>query len=131
MAALTDEIWDRALDYDQVLTRPGDIALRNALTFDGLVQNGGLWYAVEVYAVDEEYPIDAIIDGYRTLGLESTASAIERAHAEYEQTYGIGDEEAWGDAEERITDEYPIDTDDIDAALARTYAQEPELFAPA
>lgn len=130
MASATDDIWNRALDDDQTAARPGDIALRNVLTFDGMVRGGGFWYAIEVHAVDEEFPIDAVADGYRTLGLESVASAIERAHDEYEQTYAIGDEDAWADAEERINDEYTLEEDDLADALERTYAQEPEAFAP-
>lgn len=130
MASATEAIWNRALEYDWAATRPGDIALRNVLTFDGMVNNGGLWYAIEVHSADEEFPLDAIAEGYRTLGLEATAAAIERAGAEYEQTAGVGDEDAWGEAEERVNAEYGIDGDALWAALERTLAAEPELFAP-
>jgi hypothetical protein len=129
-SAATDDIWNRALDFDWDATLAGDVALRNVLTFDGMVNNGGLWYAIEVHATDEEFPIHAIVDGYRTLGLETTAHTVERAHEEYEQTVGIGDDEAWADAEERITEEYTLEHDDLSDALERTLTQEPELFAP-
>ena len=46
------------------------------------------------------------------------------------ETAGIGDEEAWGEAEERVNGEYRIEDEDILAAIERTHAQEPELFAP-
>ncbi|MFS0866699.1 hypothetical protein AB3M83_05110 [Microbacterium sp. 179-B 1A2 NHS] len=130
MASATDDLWNRALDDDWPATRPGDLALRTVLTFDGLVRSGGFWYAVEVHAVDEDFPIDAVADGYRTLGLEAVASAVERAYEEYEQTSAIGDEDAWADAEDRINEEYTLDEDHLTAALERTYAQEPEAFAP-
>ena len=72
----------------------------------------------------------AIADGYRTLGLEATAESVDRAASEYDETAGIGDEEAWGEAEERVNGEYRIEDEDILAAIERTLAQEPELFAP-
>ena len=82
------------------------------------------------HAADEEFPLDAIADGYRALGLEATAEAVDRAAAEYEQTAGIGDDDAWAEAEERVNEDYRIEEEDIAAAIERTLAQEPELFAP-
>lgn len=130
MSSAVDEIWNRALEYDVPASLAGELAVRRILTFHGMVENGGFWYAIEVHSADEEFPLDAIAEGYRTLGLESTAAAIDRASAEYDQTAGIGDEDAWAEAEERINDDYRVEEDDIAAALARTLAQEPSLFAP-
>ncbi|AZS43216.1 DMP19 family protein [Microbacterium oleivorans] len=130
MSSPSDEIWNRALDFDVPAPLAGDLAVRRALTFHGMVHNGGLWYAIEVHAADEEFPLDAIAEAYRTLGLEATAEAVDRAAAEYEQTTGIGDDDAWAEAEERINEDYRIDDADISAAIERTLAQEPELFAP-
>lgn len=130
MSSPSDEIWNRALEYDVPVTHPGDLAVRRVLTFHGMVQNGGFWYAVETHAADEEFPLDAVADGYRTLGLESTAEAVDRAAAEYDQTAGVGDDEAWGEAEERVNDEYRAVDEDISAAIERTLAEEPALFAP-
>ncbi|CAL4859177.1 hypothetical protein [Microbacterium sp. MM2322] len=130
MSSPGDEIWNRALEYDVPVTQPGDLAVRRVLTFHGVVQNAGLWDAIETHAADEEFPLDAIADGYRALGLEATAEAVDRAAAEYEQTAGIGDDDAWGEAEERVNEDYRIEEEDIAAAIERTLAQEPELFAP-
>lgn len=130
MSSASDDIWARALEYDLPVTRAGDLAVRRVLTFHGMVENGGLWYAIEVHSTDEEFPLDAVAEGYRTLGLDATAETIDRAAAEYEQTAGIGDDEAWGEAEERVNDDYRVTESDIADAIERTVAQEPELFAP-
>lgn len=130
MSSPSDDIWNRALDFDEPADLAGDLAVRRVLTFHGMVQNGGFWYAIEVHSTDEEFPLDAIADAYRTLGLEATAEAVDRAAAEYDETAGVGDEEAWGEAEERINDEYRVEDEDITAAIERTLAQEPALFAP-
>ncbi|WP_065571314.1 hypothetical protein [Microbacterium oleivorans] len=130
MSSASDAIWNRAVDDDVPATLAGDLAARRVLTFHGTVHNGGFWYAVEVHAADEDFPLDAVADGYRTLGLEPTAEAVDRAAAEYEETAGIGDDDAWGEAEERVNDEYRLADEDILAAVERTLAHEPELFAP-
>jgi len=130
MSSASDAIWNRAVDFDIAATLAGDLAARRVLTFHGMVQNGGFWYAIEVHSTDDEFPLNAIADGYRTLGLEATAEAVDRAASEYDETAGIGDEEAWGEAEERVNGEYRIEDEDILAAIERTHAQEPELFAP-
>ncbi|MFI8633712.1 hypothetical protein ACIGEP_14070 [Microbacterium sp. NPDC077663] len=130
MSSPSDEIWTRALEYDVPATHAGDLAVRRVLTFHGVVEDSGLWSAVETHAADEEFPLDEVADGYRTLGLEATAEAIDRAAAEYDQTAGVGDDEAWGEAEERVNEDYRVLDEDITAAIERTLAQEPALFAP-
>ncbi|MCK6080327.1 hypothetical protein KZX37_06805 [Microbacterium sp. EYE_5] len=129
MSAASDEIWNRALE-DDAPTTVGDAAVRRVVTFHGAVTDAGLWSAIETHADDDEAPLEAIADAFRTLGLEATAETIERASAEHEQTAGIGDDDAWSDAQERVDDEYIVEDDDITAAIERTLAQEPELFAP-
>ena len=47
----SEAVWNRALDFDALpeATSPGDIALRDVLTFHGAVQNGGLVNAIEMH----------------------------------------------------------------------------------
>ncbi|SDG84464.1 hypothetical protein [Microbacterium sp. 77mftsu3.1] len=130
MSSASDEIWNRAVDLDEPISLPGDLAVRRVLTFHAAVQGSGFWNAIEAHSADEEFPLDAVAEGYRTLGLEPTAEAVDRAAAEYDETAGIGDDDAWREAEERVTEEYRIEDEDIAAAVERTLAQEPELFAP-
>ncbi|MFJ6678747.1 hypothetical protein ACIQLK_06415 [Microbacterium sp. NPDC091382] len=130
MSSASDAIWNRAVDLDEPISLPGDLAVRRVLTFHATVQGSGFWNAIDAHSAEEDFPLDLVAEGYRTLGLEPTAEAVDRAAAEYEETAGIGDEDAWNEAEERVDDEYRIEDDDILAAIGRTLAQEPELFAP-
>lgn len=134
MSAHADAVWNRALDLASPsdATHPGDAALLTALTFHGLVRNGGLLNAVELHAHDDVYPSDAVVEAYRFLGLEDAAAAIDNAVLEQRDLVADddADDDAFEDAEERIDATYTLDDDDIEAALEVALANDPDAFAP-
>jgi hypothetical protein len=134
MSAHADAVWNRALDLDTPddAPRPGDAALLTVLTFHGLATNGGLLNAVDLHMNDDVYPIDAVVEAYRRLGLEDAAAAIDNAELEQRDlTRGDGpDDDDLADAAERIDATYTVDDDDIQAALEVALTNDPDDFAP-
>lgn len=134
MSAHTDSVWNRALDLasPEEATHPGDAALLTVLTFHGLVTNGGLLNAVELHMNDDVYPIDAVVEAYRRLGLEDAAAAIDNAELE-QRDLVVGDDlddDALDDAAERIDATYTLEDDDLQTALEVALTNDPDDFAP-
>lgn len=131
-----DQIWNRAVEFDSPAqaTAPGDAALHTAIVFHGTVMNGGLFNAVESYAIDETYPIDDIVEAYRFFDLESTAAAIERAASEQQELAANEnddiDDDALEEAEERIDAMYHLEDSDIEDALVMALQRDLEAFRP-
>ncbi|MDO5696826.1 MAG: hypothetical protein Q4G51_02510 [Dermatophilus congolensis] len=121
-------VWNRALDYDVTLTAPGDIALRDALTFDGSAQNGGLTNAIEMYETDEEFPLDRVVEGFAFLGMSLTARLISESRPQVaEGVAGAADLEQ---IEETLDPLYPVAGEELEQALASALGATPEAFAP-
>jgi hypothetical protein len=129
MSALTELVWNRALDLDSpsAATHPGDAALLTVLTFHGLVMNGGLLNAVELHVEDADYPNEAVVEAYIFFGLEDAASAIDNAVLEQHDLSDTDDVDA---VEERIDATYTLSDEDIEAALDVALINDPEAFAP-
>ena len=127
----SSEIWNRALEYDRALTAEGDIALRDALTFDGSAQNGGLISAVEMYETDEEFPLDRVIEGFAYLGMPETARLISEARPRIAAAAAgtLGPDEL-DELETTRDPQYPVEGEDLEESLQRTLAAKPQAFAP-
>jgi len=140
MSAHADLVWNRALDLPSpsAATHTGDAALLTVLTFHGLVMNGGLFNAVELHSHDDVYPVDAVVDAYRYLGLEDAAAAIDNAVLEQRDlaspSSSSDDDEDEDDAleaaEERINATYVLEDDGIEHVLEVALANDPDAFAP-
>lgn len=123
------EVWDRALDYGTDCSAPGDRALRDALTFHGSVENGGLLNAVESYAEDSEFPLPRVIEAYRYFGLDSTASLITTCATERRAT-SDNDWKALERLELRFDPQYSPDDDELTASLEAKLTTSPGDFEP-
>ncbi len=125
-----DVIWNRALDLSSPAdaARPGDRALVTVLTFHGLASNGGLLAAVDLHVNDDVYPIDAVVNAYRYLGLEDAAAAIDNAELELRDL--PDDDEEREDAAARIDETYTLSEDDIRDAVSVAVAQDRDDFSP-
>ena len=121
-----NDIWERALDYDVELSAPGDVALRDVLTFDGSAQNGGLVDAVESYLQDEEFPLARVVDSYRFLGMDATAALVDGAREQFEAA--DGDDESLEHLELTLDPQYPLDGEDISERLTAKLAADPGAF---
>lgn len=133
LEAMTEptDVWNRALEYHVSLSAPGDVALRNALTFDGTAQNGGLAHAVEMYEHDEEFPLDRVLEGYAYLGMPETVRLISetRPRVAAGVAGNLTDDEL--DALEiELIARYPVEGEDLEECFQRTLAAHPEAFAP-
>ena len=74
MSADADEVWNRACDPDAPFTHPGDAALAAVLPCHGTAVNGGLLHAYETLDPDRR---ERAVAGYRLLGLDAAADAVE------------------------------------------------------
>jgi len=73
---VADRIWNRACAGEAVAgERVGDQALRIAVTFDGMANNGGVHHAIEAMT---EAELEAVVDGYTRFGLEGYVELIRR-----------------------------------------------------
>lgn len=125
------EVWNRALEYDVPLTAEGDVALRNALTFDGSVQNGGLLDAIENYETDEDFPLDIVLQSYAFLGMTETARLIREARPKVaEAVAGALTDDEIDALETGLNEQYPAEGEDLDEAFQRVLAERPQAFAP-
>ena len=126
-----DQIWNRAaeVDLDGFTPHAGDLALRDVILFDGSVNNGGLINAVEMYAEDEEFPINTIIESFRTIGFDNVAKLIETAHAEWLKATKSDDNEALENLELALDPQYELDGENIEERLRELLASSPNIFA--
>ena len=123
----TDEVWNRAVEYERGVTAPGDLALRDLLTFHGSVQNGGLVDAVGNYAEDLEFPLPRVIDGYRYFGMDGVATLISEC-AEEREAVGDEDWDAMERLELRFDPRYTLDDEDLTASLRGRLSASPGDF---
>lgn len=125
----TDEVWNRALDYETEFSTRGDIALRDVLTFHGSVENSGLLNAVESYADDDEFPLPRILGAYRYFGLDAAVALISECTAACRAT-DDDDVDALERLELHFDPQYSIDDAALTAALAARLATFPDDFEP-
>ncbi|WP_150109972.1 hypothetical protein [Crystallibacter crystallopoietes] len=122
----SDDIWNRALDYDYDGPRAeGDRALHDLLLLDNMAQNGGLLHAVQGL---EPHELTAAVAGYRWFGLDSLADGIESVAEEAPGATSLEQAEA---LEVRADDLYfgEEGSDLIDPAFTNKLAEQPDAFA--
>ncbi|MGY1785516.1 DMP19 family protein [Geodermatophilus sp. SYSU D00698] len=131
MADPADRIWDRACDPDVPATHPGDAALAAVLLCHGMAMNGGLLHAVEGLGPGRRA---AAVTGFRLLGLDAAADAVEDVARE---AAALREDDA--DAAERLEVEagrrydaaLPEWDETIDRAFRAHLAAHPGAYAPA
>ncbi|WP_167759115.1 hypothetical protein [Blastococcus sp. TF02A-35] len=125
-----DEVWNRACDPYAPFTHPGDAALAAVLLCHGMAMNGGLLHAVESLEPGQRA---AAADGFRALGLDAAADAVEEVAR---QAAALDPEDP--DAGERLEEEanrryeaaLPGWDAEIQAAFEDHLAAHPEAYAP-
>ena len=129
--SIPEAVWNRALDFDALpeATSPGDIALRDVLTFHAAVQNGGLVNAIEMHLDDDEFPLARVISGYEYLGLDDVAETITEAQGRF--VAADDDEEAIEALELEVDPMYEVEDEDLTQALEGRLRKVPEDFDPA
>ena len=75
---VADRIWNRACLEDVSKLREGDRALAGMVLADGLIMNGGVLNAVEVYH-ESAYEMTAAIAGFLYFGLPEVVSLLAEA----------------------------------------------------
>jgi hypothetical protein len=121
-------VWNRAQDFDShpSFSSPGDIALRDVLTFNDSVRNGGLTDAIGTYEDDDEYPLDRVVESYSYFGLDDVADVLREAR---EQVAAAGDDDEELEALELDLDPlYELEDEDIAQALEGRLEKAPEDF---
>jgi hypothetical protein len=116
MSGHATRVWNRACDYHFQPTRVGDRLLKAAIVFDGLANNGGLGYAIDVA---EPAEVQEALEGFRRFGLDDAVQVVEAALA-------LDDE----GAQEMMNDAYWSAADSFDAMFERYYATHTEEFDP-
>lgn len=133
--AVTDPeiaVWNRACDWDvQIDLRPGDVALRDLIRFDGPAANGG---PVHAWGVVGDEGTFAAIAGFRFFELHEAADVLTWLQAAA-TSFDQDDPENLAAAEaleEEANERYyaAASYDLIDAAFARVFRQDPAAFAP-
>jgi hypothetical protein len=110
-----DRVWNRACDYDFQPSLSGDRALKQAISFDGLTNNGGLAHSLDVVSNDDAR---AAIAAFRHFGLAETAGLIERALTLPDE----GEREA-------LTERYDALTETLlQAAFEQHYREHPDEY---
>lgn len=119
-------IWNRALDVDRhpSFSSPGDIALRDVLTFDAAVRDVGLTEAISTFEDDDEYPLSRVIGGYSYLGLDDTADVLQES---WGQVSGA-DDDVLEALEIEVDPQYDLEEADLEQALADRLSTSPEDF---
>ncbi|WP_152364951.1 DMP19 family protein [Microlunatus speluncae] len=116
-------VWNRAAGEPGPDSRSGDRALAAVITFDGLVNNGGLAHACDVLSSDE---LAAAEQGYRYLRLPDVADIVMDARSL--STDHPADDEVFQLLERRL-DEL-ITNDTIDNQFRGLLYERPYDFAP-
>jgi len=126
----TTAVWNRALDFDALpeATSPGDIALRDVLTFHEAVRRDGLVSAIEDHLEDDEFPLPRVLAGYEYLGLDDVAEAITEARSRY--VAADDDEETLEDLAREVDPSYELEDEDLSQALEGRLDKDPEDFDP-
>ena len=125
-----DEVWNRACDPSAASTHPGDAALAAVLLCHGMAANGGLLHAVEGLEPGQRA---AAVDGFRSLGLDAAADAVEdvaRQAADLREDDLDGAERLEQEADRRYAAALPDHDGTIDRALRAHLAAHPEAYAP-
>ncbi|MGY1713135.1 hypothetical protein ACI78R_01635 [Geodermatophilus sp. SYSU D01106] len=125
-----DLVWDRACDPDTPAPLPGDAALAAVLLCHGMAMNGGLLHAVEGLEPGQRA---AAVAGFRLLGLEAAADAVEDVAR---QAAVLREDDL--DAAERLEVEagrrYDAALPEWDATIEQAFrahlAAHPEAYAP-
>lgn len=110
-----DRVWNRACDYDFEPSLSGDRALKQAIQFDGLTNNGGLGHSLDVLPDDD---VREAVASFRHFGLSETAELVERALT-------LRDE----GAREALTDRYYELTETVlQPAFEQHYREHPDEY---
>jgi hypothetical protein len=110
-----DRVWNRACDYDFEPSRSGDRALKQAIQFDGLTNNGGLGHSLDVLPGEE---VREAVASFRHFGLSETAELVERALTLRDD----GEREALTDRYEELTQAL------LQPAFKRHYREHPDEY---
>ncbi len=122
-------MWNRACDPFAPFTHPGDAALAAVLLCHGMAMNGGLLHACEGLEPDQR---DRAVSGYRLLGLDAAADAVEdvarRAATLHEDLPAA--ERLEEEANQRYSAALPEEDGTIDRAFRAHLRRHPEQYAP-
>lgn len=106
---------------------PGDLALRDVVTFNGAAMSEGLRSAVTRFDLDDDYfPLDRMLESFTMLGMTAAAQTITTTRAALDEVPapvapGLSGELAYDDFNET----------GLTAAIEAAVDAHPELFAPA
>ena len=125
-----DAIWDRSTDPDAPTTHPGDAALVAVLLCHGMAMNGGLLHACQGLEPDQR---ERAVAGYRLLGLDAAADAVEdvaRQAAALDEDDLAAAERLEEEAGRRYDAALPEWDETIDRAFREHLRRHPEQYAP-
>ncbi|MGY1651223.1 hypothetical protein [Geodermatophilus sp. SYSU D01119] len=131
MADPAARIWDRACDPSAPFSHPGDAALAAVLLCHGMAVNGGPLHAVEGL---EPGQLERALAGYRYLGLDAAADAVEdvaRRAATLREDDADAAERLEVEAGRRYDAALPEWDETIDRAFRAHLAAHPGAYAPA
>lgn len=129
-SADADAVWNRACDPFTPSTHPGDAALAALLLCHGMAMNGGLLHAVEGLEPDQR---ERAVAGYRLLGLDAAADAVEdvaREAAALDEDDLAAAERLEEEANRRYDAALPEWDETIDRAFREHLRRHPEQYAP-
>ena len=130
MSADADEVWNRACDPDAPFTHPGDAALAAVLLCHGTAMNGGLLHACQTLDPDRR---ERAVAGYRLLGLDAAADAVEdvtRQAAALDGDDPAAAERLEEQANRRYDAALPEWDETVDRAFRDHLRRSPEAYAP-
>jgi hypothetical protein len=130
VSADADEVWNRACDPDAPFTHPGDAALAAVLLCHGTAVNGGLLHACETLDPDRR---ERAVAGYRLLGLDAAADAVEdvtRQAAALDGDDPAAAERLEEQANRRYDAALPEWDETVDRAFRDHLRRFPEAYAP-